>query len=1629
MWNPKVWETILGRQKARELLGLEDETPSEKKEQTTIIVKKRTGTKVEEDADKFDPVKLVEDIITSDYDPRALSLVDDRDLPRPGNPITFLTDPKFMGIKPFPRQLQIASEFWSAYCPYCSDTRFIRKGIQVDTKLDEIWDRMVLYRNGICPKCGKTRAEAIEDGDHNFYGRLVGVAGQRSGKSVFVSMIAAVHTGQFLMLPDIHSMFGLLPSVILHGTFVGLRYTDAVQNLWDPYFDNVTNTPWFKQYIDFLHEEGNRIGKELVKINGSAIAWAHKRMLWAPAGPDKRMLRGRCVTGNTLVSTSRGLIQAKEASKLVGSYVRVAGKDNPIIGHEKQAVRKVVLSTRLENGIRLNTTEDHRIPIYDIDSADFVLKHAEDILGEYAVCQLGGAFPEQLKFSYVETQVPRYIQAYKYIADGHEFTMYSLAEKFNVHPNSVRSHLLRDAFKDGVLNVFRSRDSQGHEQVAKYTVNSKFSLDKYITLRSGVINNKKQGMTIPKEMTPELARLIGYLLSDGWINGSTTYSYWTTSKEKYKDFCKLFKSVFHAPVNKRREGQGYGPDKDKPCYIAEFSYKEVLTFFDYLGVSGKLASTKEIPWCILQAPRSCVLECVSAMLSSDGGLINRSDHVGFYYSSRSKKMVAQLQQLIMRLGYACTRRGGYLKILRYDSVLFLKEYTGLDKRDWRVDSGICAAWSQRGYLAYRIPGTSIYVRSELNKAFGVHVPAEYKRFIDVGIMFSKVVKQRNIGLKKVYDIQIDSEDHLFPANGVLVHNTRIFAAGDEVGWFFGGGDGVKYNWDEVQKALGNSLMTIRPKARQLLHEYPDMPNAIECDISSPSSKLDPIMRAYKQSQGSKVSFGWKYPTWEVNPNIRKEDLAEEFRVNPIEAERDFGANPPFSTDPYIKSPASLVPLFKHEWKNSIRFKGLRFTKDSLGGVVQYPAIEIRNPADAPCCLSLDCGYNCVTGTTLIPTSKGLLYIKDMISADEKSRTLDLICGSHGEAHKAVEVLNKGVKQTYRVVTKSGLTIKATQDHKFLVLRNNQLEYIPLIDLKLGDFLCSNMNQPHRVSKLPLSLSEPTQQVESVSKKGRIYTRTDTTITVPNKPSHMTPSLAYLIGAIVSEGSFNKYQISIANSDPVFLDYISKCSQEVFGLSPKIYTTHKKGDKYKIHNTVGTINKDVYRAYWCNSIIAKWLQELGLKISKGRSFSKKKSIPWSILQADEESQKAFTAAYIEADGSIEEKVKRITIWSSSPAILHEFQCMLQVHGIYSSIGTSNNLVTNSSQHAVRLLDWIRPYLSPRYGSHEICADRTIRCRLPIESRFFRQRSLSYEDYRSGVYNDVLDKIRREDENEYVRITTLLDLGYIYSPIVSIEEYKKTRVFDIRMSDEGEHAFIANGLIVHNCNSFAISLHHWVDEDGEKKIVTSGLLEIIPDPNPIDYVGVYRNVIGPILEAYDVRLVVFDRWQSINLQQQIYQDYGIDALQYSVNMDDFELQRSRIYAGEWLFCGLETRLDDLLELNKNLKDLIDRKPFSHLFLQFLTSKDTGRTVTKGDETTDDLLRACVLGTSIMLDDEYASRFDGSATNMRKKYIGMALGISAARSIGSLSLGSSVGSSGPTASIPGVGCMAFLNTVGTR
>ena len=135
-----------------------------------------------------------------------------------------------------------------------------------------------------------------------------------------------------------------------------------------------------------------------------------------------------------------------------------------------------------------------------------------------------------------------------------------------------------------------------------------------------------------------------------------------------------------------------------------------------------------------------------------------------------------------------------------------------------------------------------------------------------------------------------------------------------------------------------------------------MPNAYGLYISSPSSHLDKSMRLYKQSQTSTKIYGFKHSTWEINPNITKDDLKDKYAEDPIAAERDFGANPPFSSSPYIKGPASLVPCFSNK-KNIFELKKIRTTKDSLGGRLIYPIIHHRVRHSYPSVLAVDCGYS------------------------------------------------------------------------------------------------------------------------------------------------------------------------------------------------------------------------------------------------------------------------------------------------------------------------------------------------------------------------------------------------------------------------------------------------------------------------------------------------------------------------------------------------------------------------------------------------------------------------------------------------------------------------------------------------
>ena len=247
----------------------------------------------DKDRSEWSALDKIEEIVSRNYDPEAFALVDERDLPKSDNIIKFIIDPAFLNQPLYPRQLQISLDFFGAYCPYCSDTQWVRKKIEVDTPPDEILDRVVLYSKGVCPKCKKTKYEAVQDGKHTLYASLVLAVGQRSGKTGLLWMVSPAIIHEYLQLPSPAKFMRQLDVTEFHATFVGVTSEETYKNVWSP-MDNVfTWSPWYRMYHQFLDSEGKRIGTELYKHMDTFVAYSHKGLYASFSNGDFRKLRGK----------------------------------------------------------------------------------------------------------------------------------------------------------------------------------------------------------------------------------------------------------------------------------------------------------------------------------------------------------------------------------------------------------------------------------------------------------------------------------------------------------------------------------------------------------------------------------------------------------------------------------------------------------------------------------------------------------------------------------------------------------------------------------------------------------------------------------------------------------------------------------------------------------------------------------------------------------------------------------------------------------------------------------------------------------------------------------------------------------------------------------------------------------------------------------------------------------------------------------------------------------------------------------------------------------------------------------------------------------------------------------------
>lgn len=181
--------------------------------------------------------------------------------------------------------------------------------------------------------------------------------------------------------------------------------------------------------------------------------------------------------------------------------------------------------------------------------------------------------------------------------------------------------------------------------------------------------------------------------------------------------------------------------------------------------------------------------------------------------------------------------------------------------------------------------------------------------------------------------------------GTLRGDTRLLSATDELSWMGQTGKEIKSNAHEVYVSLYNSLRTIRSasNARRKKGDY-NAPTALMCNISSPCSAYDKMMRLLREGDRDKTKVTSHRATWEVNPQLPPEEFANLKETNPTSYWRDFAAVPPLGNEAFIGPSTNLERMVAPDMKPLFRYT-VETISDPTGG--RYVAARLSQTSISP----------------------------------------------------------------------------------------------------------------------------------------------------------------------------------------------------------------------------------------------------------------------------------------------------------------------------------------------------------------------------------------------------------------------------------------------------------------------------------------------------------------------------------------------------------------------------------------------------------------------------------------------------------------------------------------------------------
>ncbi len=187
-------------------------------------------------------------------------------------------------------------------------------------------------------------------------------------------------------------------------------------------------------------------------------------------------------------------------------------------------------------------------------------------------------------------------------------------------------------------------DSIGHDdnlRLSKYNFNDNYGHSGYYLP--------------PKQMIPELAYILGALSGDGSVH-TNSMVFRSNDLECATKFKQRFDSVFGTDCS-LKEPNNY------TYYTVECNSVAVCSYLSKLGLYvirkpnqiGKLThhQKRKVPKSILRANKDAKLAYIAGYLDTDGTVLGKDNNLEIHFTSVSNKLLRNVQQLLIDLGYTC----------------------------------------------------------------------------------------------------------------------------------------------------------------------------------------------------------------------------------------------------------------------------------------------------------------------------------------------------------------------------------------------------------------------------------------------------------------------------------------------------------------------------------------------------------------------------------------------------------------------------------------------------------------------------------------------------------------------------------------------------------------------------------------------------------------------------------------------------------------------------------------------------------------------------------------------------------------------------------------------------------------